>query len=78
MLQPDACLTGLGGCWGNMVYYLPIPLGFKSLDIVHIEMANILVADKILARTWTGRRVLIKCDNQAVVAVLNSGKARDA
>ena len=61
-----------------MVYHLPIPCGFKSLDIVHLKMANILVAVKIFARGWSGRRVLIKCNNQAVVAVLNSGKARDA
>ena len=70
VLQLDACLTGLpSGFWGNMVYHLPIPCGFKSLDIVHLEMANILVVVKIFARTWTGRRVLIKCNNQAVVAL---------
>ena len=66
----EAFLTGLPSrCWGNMVYYLPIPCGFKSLDIVHLEMANILVVVKIFARTWTGRWVLIKCDNQTVVAL---------
>ena len=75
VLHLDACLTGLSGCWGNMVYHLPIPRGFKSLDIVHLEMANILVAVKSFARAWTGQRVLIKCDNQAVVAVLNLGKS---
>ena len=78
VLQLDACLTGLGGCWGSIVYHLPIPHGFKSLDVVHLEMANIIVVVKIFARAWTGRPVLVKCDNQAVVAVLNSGKVRDA
>ena len=47
VLQLDVCLTGLGGCWGNMVYHLPIPCRFKSLDIVHLEMPNILQEVKI-------------------------------
>ena len=40
-------------------------------------MINILVALKVWHLQWTGRRVLIHCDNQAVVSVLNTGKSRD-
>ena len=39
-------------------------------------MVNILVALKAWHAQWAGSRVLIKCDNQTVVAVLNNGKTR--
>ena len=74
----DACLQGLGGVWTNMVYHIPIPLGFKGLNIVHLEMVNILVAVKLFCTHWKGKNILIHCDNFAVVNVLRSGRARDA
>ena len=40
-------------------------------------MVNILVALNIWHVQWAGLRVLINCDNQAVVAMLNSGRTRD-
>ena len=76
-VELDACLTGLGGCCDNIVYHVPIPLGYEQLTIVHLEMVNILVALKLFGQKWKGNRVLIKCDNEAVVSVLRSGKARD-
>ena len=76
-VELDACLTGMGGCVNNIVYHVPIPLGYNQFTIVHLEMVNILVALKLFGKTWRGNRVLIKCDNEAVVSVLRSGKARD-
>ena len=76
-VELNACLTGLGGCCDNIVYHVPIPLGYEQFTIVHLEMVNILVALKLFGQKWKGNRVLIKCDNQAVVLVLRSGKARD-
>ena len=73
----DACLQGLGGVWQNFVYHLQIPYGYKGLNIAHLEMVNILVALKVFSHQWAGKRVLVHCDNQAVVCVLQSGKARD-
>ena len=40
----DACLTGLGGHFGNMISTLPIPLGFQDYDITQLEMIDIVVA----------------------------------
>ena len=77
VLELDACLTGLGGRWGAFVYHLPLPVGFRGLDIVHLEMINIFLAVKLFSKAWKHRRVLIKCDNMAVVSVLKSGRARD-
>ena len=77
ILELDACLMGFGGRWGD-VYHLPIERGFANLDIVHREMVNIVMALRLFVRFWSGTRILIKCDNDAVVKVLNAGKARDA
>ena len=73
----DACLQGLGGAFHNEVYALPIPLGFKDYDIVHLEILNIVVALKIWANKWKDKKIEIKCDNMAVVDVIRSGRARD-
>ena len=40
-------------------------------------MINILVALKVWHIQWAGHRVLIHCDNQAVVLVPNTGKSCD-
>ena len=73
----DACLTGLGGCCKNVVYHIPIPLGYRNLSIVHLEMLNILVGIRLFGNMLRGKKVLLKCDNEAVVSVLRTGKARD-
>ena len=73
----DACLTGLGGHFGNMIYTLPIPLGFQQYDITQLEMINIVVAAKIWASHWSNKKIRIYSDNMAVVQVLTTGKARD-
>ena len=48
----DACLTGFGGCSTNMVYDLPIPLGYKNDTRVHLEILNIVAALKIWGDYW--------------------------
>ena len=40
-------------------------------------MINILVALKVWHNQWAGQRILINCDNQAVVAVITNGRSRD-
>ena len=47
-------------------------------SIVQLEMVNILLAVKLFQAHWSGRNVLIKCNNEAVVSVLRSGKTKDA
>ena len=73
----DACLTGLGGCFQNIVYTIPLPLRFENYSIVHLERLNIVVALKIWGTMWRDARIQIHCDNLAVVQVLNSGGSRD-
>ena len=73
----DACLTGFGGSFSNMVYHLQIPLGFINYTIVNLEILNIVVALKIWGKYWQDKIIEVKCDNIAVVEVLRSGRARD-
>ena len=42
-----------------------------------MEMINILVAMRLFASHWSCKKVLVKCDNQAVVSVLTSGRTKD-
>ena len=77
VLELDACLTGLGGRCDKVVYHVPIPKHYKNLAIVHLEMINILVAVRLYKVAWRRKCVLVKCDNNAVVQVLRSGKTRD-
>ena len=61
----------------NQVYAIKIPKNYENYSIVHLEMLNILVALRVWAKQWANKKVLLKCDNQAVVSVLNSGKTQD-
>ena len=73
----DACLTDLGGSLKNMVYTIPLSLGFQHYSIVHLEMLNIVVALKVWGPMWRDARIQIHCDSLAVVQVLTSGGSRD-
>ena len=73
----DACLEGLGGKFKNFVYHLPVVRHYRNLSIVHLEMINILVAIKVFGHMWHRQLILVKCDNDAVVQVLTSGKTKD-
>ena len=78
VVELDACLVGLGGRCGHLVYHLPIVKHYANLTIVHLEMVNILVALRVFAHLWSKQRILVKCDNQAVVHVLTTGRTKDA
>ena len=76
-IELDACLEGLGAIHNNHIYAIPISKGCMHMDIVHLEMLNILVALRVWAKQWATKTISVKCDNQAVVTILQSGKTRD-
>ena len=46
---------------------------------IHItikELLPIVVASAIWGKEWTGKQVLFRCDNAAVVAIINSGQSK--
>ena len=53
------------------------PPSWKARNIAAKEMVPILLAAAVWGHEWSGQRVLCRCDNAAVVAVINSGSARD-
>ena len=42
-----------------------------------MEMVNIVVSLKVFGSMWSGKCILVKCDNEAVVHVLSAGRTRD-
>ncbi len=49
----------------------------KGLHINTFKLLTIIVACKIWGHPWAGKRFLVKCDNEASVTVMNSGKSKD-
>ena len=47
------------------------------MGIVHLEMINILVATKLFKNIWSGYKILVQCDNEAVVSVLLAGETQE-
>ena len=76
----DACLTGAGGlCAYHGFYYVTFPDYFRQLQltIASLECFNVLVAVRLWAPEWAGKKVILYCDNWATVCSLNSGSAQD-
>ena len=46
---------------------------WRDLHITIKELLPIVVASILWGRTWTGKHILFRCDNAAVVAIVNSG-----
>ena len=79
-LSTDACLVGIGGLCGNKFFHCDIPkfvLEMDNVNIAHFEMWAIIVALKLWKSEINGHRFVIGCDNQAVVAIINTGRSRD-
>ena len=73
----DASLTGIGGFCANEIYHGRIPQHYATANIATLEMHNVLVAIRLWAEKCKHCTVLFRCDNEAVVTVLNSGKPKD-
>ena len=74
----DACLTGVGAKYENLVYFCEIPEYFRLVgSIVHFEAVNILVAVRMWAQKFKDKNIFIWCDNWAVVNAFNNNKIRD-
>ena len=79
VIELDACLTGLGGRFNQCVYTYQfkdneIPSMFT---ICHLEMWNVLLELRLWGQMWKNKQIVIKCDNEAVVSVVNTGVTKD-
>ena len=76
-IELDASLEGLGAYFNDQIYAIPLVRGYNHFHIVQLEMLNVLVAIQVWANQWRGKTIVIACDNQAVVSVINTGKTKD-
>ena len=78
-LATDARLVGCGGVCGNEYFYAHFPEQTReeAKHISALEMLTIVVAVKNWGEQLTRAKVLVFCDNDATVQVINSGKTRD-
>ena len=56
---------------------VPVPEYCFQFSIMHLEILNILVAIRVWYQYCAYKGIIIKCDNQVVVSVLNSGTTQD-
>ena len=78
-LDTDACLVGCGGVCGNEYFYADFPEQTReeAKHISALEMLTIVAAVKNWGERLTRAKVLVFCDNDATIQVINSGKTRD-
>ena len=78
-LELDACLTGCGATTGGQ-YYAEVFPDFvleKGHNIARLELLNVVVATKVWKKQWSGKRVLVLCDNTNACLAIQSGRSRD-
>ena len=79
LLSTDACFAGCGGvCDDQYLHAGFAPFIFEQhLDISFLELLTIVVALKLWGARWTGLRITVRCDNEAAVTVVNTGRCRN-
>lgn len=75
----DSCLTGAGAHFGKLAYHCAYPAHIKdmNLHITQLEMLNTMAAIRLWAQHMAGHTLLVRCDNEAAVSVLQTGRGRD-
>jgi hypothetical protein len=76
-MATDACLIGCGGtCMGEFFHDI-FPTEIRSMPKIHIselEILTVCAAAKIWSQKCRGHRITLKCDNEASVIAINSGR----
>ena len=69
---------GVGGYFTNKEYFhLRTPDSWKYVNIAYMEMWALIIAVRAWGAQLRGCKVLLQCDNESVVMVLNHGRSRD-
>ena len=78
-IELDACLSGCGAYDGSRYYSEQFPQELQQVGhpIARLEFLNVVVAAKVWARQWSGRRVKVFCDNANSCTAINTGRSRD-
>lgn len=79
VFSSDACMTGCGAWCGQTRTFFKTPFPEHVLNETHhinqLELVTIVVALKFWACHWKGKRILIRCDNEASCQVINAGRS---
>ena len=75
----DACLSGIGATDGQWAYGQELtPHHDGARNIRELEMANVIVAlHTFITEHDRGTHVLVRCDDEAAVSVLKTGRAEN-
>ncbi|KAI8514849.1 hypothetical protein Bbelb_074400 [Branchiostoma belcheri] len=80
IFSSDACLSGCGGFLHETGEYFHAVFPDSLLEsqpcINSLELLSILVCARLWGKCWAGRRIVVMCDNEVSVTVLNSGRSR--
>ena len=80
VISTDACLSGIGGYANGEYFHSIIPSAFLEDPDVHINELECL-AVVVAVKTWCTQlnrfNLVLYCDNEATVSVINRGRARN-
>ena len=78
VLSADASERAVGGYWTSKQYwYTRTPTCWREVNIAYMELWAIIISLRVWGPCISGCRIVMKCDNESVVNVLNFGRARD-
>ena len=77
ILASDACLLGMGAVCGTEYIKAQFPCEWIGVNIAYLELLAVVVMCKTWKEKLSGKSIVIKCDNESVCTVLNSGRSRD-
>ena len=79
VFSTDACLAGCGGVCDGQYFHAGFPpfISQQTLNISSLELLTIVVALKLWGARWAGLRITVRCDNEAAVTVVNTGRCRN-
>ena len=81
IISSDAALAGLGGFCQGEYFHTSIPQYISEdpeVFINELECLAIVIALKAWAPALCSRNLLLKCDNQTTIAVINRGRAHNS
>lgn len=82
IVESDATLSSCGGWFAPKREYFHVEfppfLCELNLHINQCELLAIMICIKLWSTCFCGKKILLKCDNQTTVAVLNSGATKDS
>ena len=75
----DACPVAAGACFGREFVYTPwgVYPECTNLPINYLEVLSLEPALHQWAPLFMNRRIIVHCDNQAAVAIINKGSCRN-